>query len=156
MASGRNRITNVFLSGLNIIRTDNIYMGYTTNVALAIPMGIIIYMLTEKTILAMVADKKFADKVQTNFVIGFVTGLAFIALAMTAFADRGVFDNQALQFAMYGAGGFLILNSVFFSWDILDEQTKIVILGISIAGLMGWSFTQKRSRGKTNKTQNRI
>ena len=126
-------------------------MGYTTNVALAIPMGIIIYMLTEKTILATVADKKFADKVQSNFVIGFVTGLAYIALAMTAFAEQGVFDNQALQLAAYGAGGFLVLNSVFFSWDVLDEQTKIVILGISIAGLVVWSFTQKRVRGKTDK-----
>jgi uncharacterized membrane protein YgaE (UPF0421/DUF939 family) len=123
-------------------------MGYTTNVALAIPMAIIIYMLTEKTILATVADKKFADKVQSNFVIGFVTGLTYIALAMTAFAQQGVFDNQALQLAMYGAGGFMVLNSVFFSWDILDEQTKIVILGISIAGLVVWSFTQQRSRSK--------
>ena len=126
-------------------------MGYTTNVALGIPMAIIIYMLTEKIILATVDDKKFADKVQSNFVIGFVTGLTYIALAMTAFAEKGVFDNQALQFAAYGAGAFLVLNSVFFSWDILDEQTKIVILGISIAGLVTWSFTQKRARGASNK-----
>jgi hypothetical protein len=124
-------------------------MGYTTNVALAIPMAIIIYMLTEKTILAAVADKKFSEKVQTNFVIGFVTGLTYIALAMTAFAYQGVFDNQALQLAMYGAGTFMVLNSVFFSWDILDEQTKIVILGISIAGFVVWSFTQRRIRVKT-------
>ena len=128
-------------------------MGYTTNVALSIPMGIIIYMLTEKTILATMSDKKFSEKVQINFVIGFVTGLAFIALAMTAFANHGVFDNQALQLAIYGAGGFLILNSVFFSWDILDERTKIMILGISITGMILWSFTQRRSQGKTNKSK---
>jgi hypothetical protein len=126
-------------------------MGYTTNVALSIPMGIIIYMLVEKTIINTVADKEFNEKVQTNFIVGFVTGLALIALAMTAFAESGVFDNQTLQLSMYGAGGFMVLNSVFFSWDILDEQTKIMILAITITGLVLWSFTQKRHKGKKTK-----
>lgn len=125
-------------------------MGYTTNVALSIPMGIIIYMLTEKMILSTVSDKNFDDKVQSNFIIAFVTGLAFIALAMSVFADNGVCDNQSIQLGMYGAGGFLVLNSVFFNWDVLDENTKIIILAIMISGMIIWSYTQKRTRGKTN------
>ena len=118
-------------------------MGYTTNVALSIPMAIIIYMLTEKLIISTVSEKQFDEKVQSNFIIGFITGLVFIALAMTAFADRGAFDNQSLQLALYGAGGFMVLNSVFFSWDVLDEKTKMMILAISVTGMVLWSYTQK-------------
>lgn len=119
-------------------------MGYTTNVALSIPMAIIIYMLTEKLIISTVSEKQFDEKVQSNFIIGFITGLVFIALAMTAFADRGAFDNQSLQLSLYGAGGFMVLNSVFFSWDVLDEKTKMMILAISVTGMVLWSYTQKR------------
>lgn len=126
-------------------------MGYTTNVALSIPMGIIIYMLTEKLIINTGSEQDFDERVQSNFIVGFVTGLTFIALAMTIFAAHGQLDNQSLQYAMYGAGGFLVLNSVFFSWDLLDDSTKMMILGISISGMIIWSYTQRRGGGKARK-----
>lgn len=126
-------------------------MGYTTNVALSIPMGIIIYMLTEKLIIKTGIDQDFDERVQSNFIVGFLTGLVFIALAMTIFADSSHLDNQSLQYALYGAGTFMVLNSVFFSWDLLDETTKIMILGISISGMVLWSYTQKRGAKKKKK-----
>lgn len=126
-------------------------MGYTTNVALSIPMGIIIYMLTEKLIIKTGTDQDFDERVQSNFIVGFLTGLVFIALAMTIFADGSQLDNQSLQYALYGAGTFMVLNSVFFSWDLLDETTKIMILGISISGMVLWSYTQKRGAKKKKK-----
>ncbi|VBB18461.1 hypothetical protein YASMINEVIRUS_924 [Yasminevirus sp. GU-2018] len=118
-------------------------MGYAVNVALSIPMAVIVYMLTEKLIISMTADNKFNDKVQKVFVMGFIIGLCFIALGMTVFAKNSNMDNQSLQLAMYIAGGFLVLNSVFFSWDDLDEGTKIVILATSIAGLIIYSYRNR-------------
>ena len=72
--------------------------------------------------------------------------MAYIALAISAFADKGAFDNQSMQYAMFGAGTFLVLNSVFFSWGVLDENTKILILAIAISGLLVWTYTLKRSK----------
>jgi len=118
-------------------------MGYALNVALSIPMAVIIYMLTEKTIISFTNDNKFNDRVQKNFVMSFVIGLAFIALGMTIFAKNSNMDNQALQFALYLAGGFLVLNSVFFSWDDLDEGTKIIILGIGITGCVIYTYQNR-------------
>lgn len=127
-------------------------MGYMINVALSMPMGVIIYMLTEKIILNTILDKQFNEKVQANFIIGFVAGLAYFALAMTAFSDKGIFDNQSVQLAFYGAGFFLIMNSAFFSWDILDENTKMMILAIAMTGMVIWSYSQnKKSREISNK-----
>lgn len=126
-------------------------MTYSINIALSIPMAIIIYMLTEKMIITTVSDKEFGEKTQSNFIIGFVTGLAYIALAMTLFSDKGVFDNQVLQMSLYGAGTFFVLNSLFFSWDVLDEQTKMMLLAISVTGLVLWSYTLKRVRNKKKK-----
>ena len=119
-------------------------MGYLLNVSLSVPMGVIVYLLTEKLILGAIAERNFEEKVQSNFIIGFIVGLAYVALAMSAFAEKGIFDNQSMQLAMYGAGIFLVLNSVFFSWDVLDENTKILILTIAISGLVLWSYSLKR------------
>lgn len=120
-------------------------MGYAINVAISIPMAIIIYMLTEKTIISLTSDSKFSDRVQNSFVMGFIIGLVFIALGMTVFSEGSNMDNQSLQLALYESGLFLVLNSVLFSWDDLDEGTKIIILTISITGLIIYSYNNRRS-----------
>lgn len=118
-------------------------MGYAINVAISVPLAIMLYMLTEKFIVSLSYDNKFNDRVQKNFITGFIIGLSFIALGMTIFAQNSNMDNQTLQLAMYMAGVFLVLNSVLFSWDDLDEGTKILILGISAAGLIIYSYKSK-------------
>ena len=120
-------------------------MGYAINVAISIPLAIIIYMLTEKMIISLTSENKFQERVQRSFVIGFIIGLVFIAMGLTLFNEGSNLDNQTMQLAMYGSGGFLVMNSVFFSWDDLDEGTKIIILGISCTGLVMYSYNNKRS-----------
>ena len=120
-------------------------MGYAVNVALSVPMAFIIYILTEKMIINLTSENKFSERVQKSFIIGFIIGLAYIAMGMTIFAENSNMDNQSLQLAMYGSGAFLVMNSVFFSWDDLDEGTKIIILGISISCLIIYSYNNKRS-----------
>lgn len=120
-------------------------MGYALNVIISIPMAILIYLLTEKIIIKLTTENNFNERVQKSFVFSFIIGLVFIALGMTLFNEESNMDNQSLQFAMYEAGGFLILNSVFFSWDVLDEGTKIIMLCISIAGFIIYSYRNRRS-----------
>ena len=123
-------------------------MGYAINVAISIPMAILIYLLTEKIIIGLTCENKFNDRVQKSFIFGFIIGLVFIALGITLFGVGSNMDNQCLQLAMYGAGVFLVLNSVFFNWDKLDEGTKMIILGISISGMIIYSYRNTRSHEK--------
>lgn len=118
-------------------------MGYATNIIISIPMAIIIYLLTDKMISSFTSENKFNDRVQKNFVLGFIVGMALIALGMTVFAKGSNMENQAIQFALYLAGGFIVLNAVFFNWDSLDESTKIIVLGIGIAGLAIYTYRNK-------------
>mgnify|MGYP001164583596 CR=1 FL=1 len=85
------------------------------------------------------------ERVKKSLVIGFIAGLAYIALAINIFSQGKQFDNQSLQLAMYGAGTFLVLNSVVINWGVLDEGTKIILLGLTICGLIIYSFTSQRS-----------
>lgn len=125
-------------------------MGYALNVALSVPMAIIIYMLTEKLIISLTAENKFNVRVQKSFVMGFIVGLVYIVIGMTIFDEQSNMDNQSMQLAFYSSGAFLILNSVFFSWDDLDEGTKIIILGISMATLVIYSYRNRRSYSRVS------
>ena len=119
-------------------------MGFAKNVALSIPIAVIICMLIEKLILSTVADQDYNEKVQTNFIVEFVIGLSLLALAVTAFAEKGIFDNQPIQLSLYGAGGFMVFNSVFLNWDVLDNSTKMMIMLISVVGLIIYAWREKR------------
>jgi peptidoglycan/LPS O-acetylase OafA/YrhL len=123
-------------------------MGYALNVAISVPLAIIMYMLTEKLIINLTSDNKFDERVQKSFVMGFIIGLFFIGLGMTVFAENSNMDNQSLQLALYMAGTFLILNSVLFNWNDLNEGTKIIILSISAVGIIIYTYTNKRSYDK--------
>lgn len=115
-------------------------MGYAFNICLAIPMAIIIFLLSEKLITNLTCDFQFSDRVQNSFVLSFIIGMAYIALGMTFFNEESNIYNQSLQYAMYGAGAFMVLNSVFFSWDSLNEGTKIIVLLISASGLTLYAY----------------
>ena len=118
-------------------------MRYALSVAISIPMAVIIFMLTEKLIINLTQDNRFSERVQKSFIFGFIIGLTLIGLGMTVFNEESNMDNQTIKLALYGAGTFLVLNSVFFNWDNLDEGTKIIILGISIAGLVIYTYRNK-------------
>ncbi len=118
-------------------------MGYAINAAISIPLAIIIYMLTEKLIISLTAENKYDVRVQKSFVMGFIIGAMFIVLGLTFFGEQSNMNNQTVQFALYWSGGFLILNSVFFNWDDLDEGTKIIILGIAVASVIIYSYRNK-------------
>lgn len=118
-------------------------MGYATNVMVSLPMAIIMFMLTQKLIMGMTSESKYMDRIQKSFIIGFITGLLFIVLGLTMFSDDSNMNNKAIQYALYWAGSFLVINTVFFSWDDLDEGTKIILLGIMVSGLIIYSYRNK-------------
>lgn len=115
-------------------------MGYAINVAMSMPMAVIMYMLTEKIITSMTSDNNFNEKKQKGFVMGFVIGLCFIVIGMTVFGKSSNIHNQTLQLAHYLAGGFLIINSAVFSWDILDDGSKTIILSTGMACMVTYSY----------------
>lgn len=115
-------------------------MGYGSNIVTGLLMGLIIYVLTEKTVIIITEENNFNDKIQKGFIISFIIGLTYIALGMTAFSENNYLENHSLQIAFMGAGIFLVLNSVFINWNNLDEETKMIILAITISGLVIYSY----------------
>lgn len=123
-------------------------MGFLKNIAISIPMAIIIYMLTEKIIINITSNNIYKDRIQKSFILSFIVGLTYIIIGITVFSDKSNLDNQALQFAMYMSGIFLIINAVIFNWNNLSDNTKIIILALTTTAFIMYSYTNKRSNIK--------
>ena len=119
-------------------------MRHAINVLFSIPLACLIFFLTEKFIFKLTENDAYADKIQKSFIVGFVLGLLFIIFALTIFNEESNMNNKALKYALYGAGAFLILNSVFFNWDDLDEGTKIIILATMALGIIIYTYSENK------------
>lgn len=111
-------------------------MGYALNVGISIPTSIIIYMLTNK-ILSLMTEE---NNIQTKSIITFIISICFIVLGMSIFASNSNIGNQVIQYGLYISGGYMILQTLIFNWDHLDEYTKIIILGIILCGFIYYSY----------------
>lgn len=118
-------------------------MGYAFDVMTSIPIAIILYVLSEKIVRTNITDNRYEKMVQKNFVIMFIIGMVFILLASTLFDEKkkryGIY-NRPLQYALYLSGMMALGSSVVVNWDTLDENTKIIILMISLGGCVTMSF----------------
>jgi len=118
-------------------------MGYKFDTFLSIPLAILIYTLTEKLIINMTCNNIYDERVQKSFIISFIIGFIFILLAMTIFKKGSNLYNHTINLAFYITGIFMIVNSVLFSWSDLVEGTKIIILGITLTGIIIYSYQRK-------------
>lgn len=115
-------------------------MGIAYNIGFSIPIAIIIYLLSEKVITHLTYDDSLDVKIQKNFVIGFLFGLVYFLLGMTVFSEGSDIANDTLKYSFYLSGLFLIINAVIINWDILNEETKMVILGLAFVGSVVLSY----------------
>lgn len=125
-------------------------MGYAINIGLSIPMALIIYMLTEKLIINLTCEDKYDIRVQKSFVIGFILGLTYITLGLTVFNEGSNMQNYPLKIALFLSGGFMVINSVVFNWNDLDDIAKIIVLCISIIGLITYTYKNKKKEFAIN------
>jgi hypothetical protein len=128
-------------------------MGYALDIALSVPLGILIYILTEKLIAGSTSDNEFNVRVQKSFVVGFIVGMGLIGLGMSVFGKTCKLNNTTIQMGLYGAGFFLVLNSTLINWELLDEGTKILMITIAISGIIVYSYQNNRSSKLSNKTE---
>ena len=115
-------------------------MGYAADVMISIPIAIIIYMLVEKLTIISIENEQFNQKIQKNQIILFIIGLALIGLAYSVFSENSKLNNRSLQYSMYLSGGFLLFNSMILNWDVMDENTKVIILVIMFSGSVVFSY----------------
>jgi hypothetical protein len=107
---------------------------------LSIPTSFIFFMLIDKMIDNMTINSEYSVKIQSRFVFGFIIGLVSILLAITVFAENSNMHNRCMQYSAYLTGIILILNSTVFNWKYMDDNAKMMILGIAASCIIVYSY----------------
>jgi hypothetical protein len=115
-------------------------MGFVGNIMMSIPLGTILYILTEKIITFTTTSNNYNDRLQNIFIMGFIIGALYIIVAMTLFNAQSNIYNQTLQLSILGCGILLLLNSVLLNWSDLNEGTKIVMLTVFATSIIIYSY----------------
>lgn len=116
-------------------------MGIFTDIALAVPIGIIYNMIIHET--GAIFNNKFnyKDKVQRNLLLIFGGGLFGLLTASFILGEKSKYKNNALRYGLY-LGSFLLLShSVMYNWKIMQNDTKIIVMILTFLALIWYTYS---------------
>lgn len=114
-------------------------MNATLNVLLSIPLGILIYLFVEKCI-GNTTNVVFSNNLQKKFVLGFIIGIALMCIAIEVVGNECMYENPVVWYALCGSSLVVILNNTLLNWSDVDDSTKMMILCVTIAGIIAFSY----------------
>jgi hypothetical protein len=107
-------------------------MGQLANLGIGLIYGIILYAFINSIGKLTCGEMCFSDKMQKSFLINFIAGTILLFLAYTVFAQYSKLYNEGIRYGLLISGYSLLINTLFINWNIMDDSTKTIIIGISL------------------------
>lgn len=122
-------------------------MGVITDLLLAVPIGIIYNMLVHE--FAYIFNEKFnyKDKVQKTLLIVFGGGMFGMIIAMFCLSNS--VQNTAVKYGLYIGSILLLFHSIFYNWQIMQNDTRIIIMILTLCTLIWFSYTTNSKNDKS-------
>jgi hypothetical protein len=100
---------------------------------LSIPIGIIYNLLISKLGTMVTQNSEYKDKIQKNLIIEIIGGIVALTFAFYIFGTGRKFENKIVKYGLTFGGALLLLYSVIYNWDTVEDGTKLFTLfGIMI------------------------
>lgn len=136
-------------------------MGYLVDFTVGSIIGFILYILVISVSRSATSDLEFNEKTQKIFIINFITGLCLLCLAYTTFSKGGKLYNRSMKTGLLISGFCLSLNTIIINWDFLSDNTRIFLIGLSLAIVIWYAYylesdtpkKKKKKRIKENSEQ---
>lgn len=113
-------------------------------VIFALPLGLIYYVFVQK--LAEVVFPGQNDKSrQSTLAFLVVAGIVAIVVALTFFANNKTYKNATIKNGLVVGGIILLLYPTLTNWDTLANETKLLLIGALLAGLVWYVYRGKGS-----------
>ena len=124
-------------------------MGVIIDLLLAVPIGVIYNMIVHES--ADVFNDKFAykDKVQRRLLVVFGGGL--IGMIVAVFCLSNSVQNTAIKYGLYVGSLLLLFHSVIYNWQIMQNDTRIIVMVLTLCTLIWYSYSSNSNKDKTSK-----
>lgn len=125
-------------------------MGVIIDLLLAVPIGVIYNMIVHES--ADVFNDKFAykDKVQRRLLTVFGGGL--IGMIIAVFCLSNSVQNTAIKYGLYVGSLLLLFHSVIYNWQIMQNDTRIIVMVLTLCTLIWYSYSSNSNKDKTSKS----
>ena len=115
-------------------------MGFITDLIFSVPLGIIYTLFIQKLSDVLFTSLPYNDKYQKSLILLFIGGIVGIILAQTVFTYNATYKNNIIKQGLIIGGIILILYSTLTHWDKMINETKLLIIGISLAMLFWYCY----------------
>jgi hypothetical protein len=116
-------------------------MGLLSDVIISIPIGITYTVIIHKTGEIFNNDMNYKDKIQRNLLLSFGGGMFGIIIASVLFGNNSKYKNRAVRFGLYIGSTLLLLHSIGYNWALMENDTKFIIMIITLAGLIWYTYS---------------
>ena len=103
-------------------------------------IGLIYYLIVCQISNNLFLENKTHLSMQKSILFLYFGGLIGIYLGATSFSDKKKMSNSSLKIGLYFGASILIFNAMIVNWDAMDNQTKLLLLGINFGLLIWYSF----------------
>lgn len=120
-------------------------------IILSIPIGIIYNLIISKIGNMMTKDTIYADKIKKNLIVEIIGGIVALALAFYVFGTD-YFDNKIVKYGLIFGGILLLIYSLIYNWDEIDDYIKLFLFLSVFSGTIIYSYKFIKNK-KIKKTQ---
>ncbi len=126
-------------------------MGVITDLLLAVPIGIIYNMIVHESSVIFNDKFNYKDKVQRTLLMVFGGGLIGMIVAMFCLSNS--IQNTAIKYGLYLGSALLLFHSVIYNWQIMQNDTRIIVMVLTLCVLIWYSYMSNKTETKKEKTK---
>ncbi len=118
-------------------------MGYLLDVLIAIPIGLLYTYIINNISDIFTADIVFEQKIQRTLIFGFISGILGYIIALLLFNQKCILDNRSVKYGLFFGSSLLLINTLLFNWYVLDNDTRLFIMGAIFIFFISLSYKMK-------------
>jgi len=107
-------------------------------------IGLIYYLIICQISNNLFLENKTPLTMQKSILFLYFGGLIGLYLGSSVFSDKQKLSNSSLKIGLYFGSSILIFNAMIVNWDAMNNQTKLLLLGINFGLITWYSFYKIR------------
>ena len=109
------------------------------DILISIPISILYVFFIQKLIELLNKDLIYEEKIKRTIAISFVAVIVGFVIAFKIFNYKKSY-NRIAKYSLILGSSFIFLNSILYQWPQLANDTKLIIIGISLVCALALSY----------------
>lgn len=126
-------------------------MGIIKDIAIAVPLGVIYNVFIHKLTSVILSGMEYEEKYQRSLILIFCAGIVGIIIAQIIFAKKSYYKNRPMRYGMIFGSVLLIIYSLITNWEKMNDNTKLILMGIIMMGLIWYCYYGSKDEKKNRK-----